>query len=80
VGSTPAARTSFHVKRENCWTPRTELTRHASKIASFNDILLRLRFERIAGGAFHVGFTEELQRRLKKRNAGEAPHTARFGP
>jgi predicted GIY-YIG superfamily endonuclease len=32
------------------------------------------------GGGFYVGFTEDLQTRLKKHNAGEVPHTAKFRP
>jgi predicted GIY-YIG superfamily endonuclease len=34
----------------------------------------------ISGGGFYVGFTEDLATRLKKHNAGEVPHTARFRP
>ena len=31
-------------------------------------------------GGFYVGFTEDLQTRLKKHNAGEVPHTAKLRP
>lgn len=31
-------------------------------------------------GGFYVGFTEDLQARLKKHNAGEVPHTAKSRP
>ncbi len=31
-------------------------------------------------GDFYVGFTEDLQARLKKHNAGEVPHTAKLRP
>ena len=36
--------------------------------------------ESITGGAFYVGFSEELQTRLKKHNAGNVPHTAKYRP
>src|SRR5476651_2373557 len=29
---------------------------------------------------FYVGFTEDLKTRLKKHNAGDVPHTAKFRP
>ena len=29
---------------------------------------------------FYVGFTEDLQERLKTHNAGKVPHTAKFCP
>jgi putative endonuclease len=29
---------------------------------------------------FYVGITEDLRARLRKHNAGEAPHTSKFGP
>jgi predicted GIY-YIG superfamily endonuclease len=29
---------------------------------------------------FYSGFTEDLQARLKKHNAGDVPHTAKFRP
>jgi predicted GIY-YIG superfamily endonuclease len=29
---------------------------------------------------FYSGFTEDLQARLKRHNAGEVPHTAKFRP
>jgi predicted GIY-YIG superfamily endonuclease len=31
-------------------------------------------------GRFYCGCTEDLQARLKKHNAGEVPHTAKFRP
>jgi predicted GIY-YIG superfamily endonuclease len=31
-------------------------------------------------GSFYSGFTEDLQGRLKKHNAGDVPHTAKFRP
>jgi len=31
-------------------------------------------------GGFYVGFTEDLQSRLKKHNAGKVPHTAKLRP
>jgi putative endonuclease len=31
-------------------------------------------------GRFYVGYTEDLQARLHKHNAGEVPHTAKFRP
>jgi predicted GIY-YIG superfamily endonuclease len=31
-------------------------------------------------GHFYVGSTEDLHARLKKHNAGEVPHTAKFCP
>ena len=31
-------------------------------------------------GRFYSGFTEDLRSRLKKHNAGEVPHTAKFRP
>jgi predicted GIY-YIG superfamily endonuclease len=31
-------------------------------------------------GCFYSGFTEDLQSRFKKHNAGEVPHTAKFRP
>ena len=30
--------------------------------------------------SFYVGFTEELQTRLKVHNSGQVPHTAKFRP
>ena len=29
---------------------------------------------------FYIGFTDNLQTRLKKHNAGEVPHTSKFRP
>jgi len=29
---------------------------------------------------FYIGFTEELQTRLKAHNSGKVPHTAKFRP
>ncbi len=29
---------------------------------------------------FYIGLTEDLKARLKKHNAGEVPHTAKFKP
>jgi putative endonuclease len=29
---------------------------------------------------FYVGFTEDLKERLRRHNAGEVPHTAKFRP
>ena len=34
----------------------------------------------IAGEHFYVGFTEDLQARLKTHNAGHVPHTIKFRP
>lgn len=31
-------------------------------------------------GRFYVGLTDELAERLKRHNAGEVPHTAKFAP
>ena len=31
-------------------------------------------------GSFYSGFTEDLQARLKKHNAGDVPHTAKLRP
>ncbi len=42
-------------------------------------ILYILQSNAKAGG-FYVGFTEDLQARLKKHNAGEVPHTAKSRP
>lgn len=36
--------------------------------------------ESIAGGVFYVGFTEDLQTRLKAHNAGNVPHTTKCRP
>ena len=33
-----------------------------------------------AGQGFYAGFTEDLQARLRKHNAGEVPHTAKHRP
>jgi predicted GIY-YIG superfamily endonuclease len=35
---------------------------------------------KVAKGVFYSGFTEDLQSHLKKHNAGEVPHTAKFRP
>ena len=32
------------------------------------------------GQRFYVGLTEDLRERLRKHNAGEVPHTAKFKP
>ncbi|HEV2436504.1 MAG TPA: GIY-YIG nuclease family protein [Verrucomicrobiae bacterium] len=32
------------------------------------------------GRNFYSGFTEDLQARLRKHNAGDVPHTAKFRP
>jgi putative endonuclease len=29
---------------------------------------------------FYVGIADDLRRRLKKHNAGEVPHTSKYGP
>ncbi len=29
---------------------------------------------------FHIGLTDDLKTRLRKHNAGEVPHTAKFKP
>jgi len=29
---------------------------------------------------FYVGITDDLRARLKKHNAGEVPHTSKYGP
>jgi putative endonuclease len=29
---------------------------------------------------FYVGITDDLRARLRKHNAGEVPHTSKFGP
>ncbi|MBP0115477.1 MULTISPECIES: GIY-YIG nuclease family protein [Bradyrhizobium] len=29
---------------------------------------------------FHVGITDDLRARLTKHNAGEVPHTSKYGP
>jgi predicted GIY-YIG superfamily endonuclease len=34
----------------------------------------------VKGGAFYAGFTEDLQTRLKRHNAGDVPHTAKYRP
>ena len=34
----------------------------------------------IAAEHFYVGFTEELQKRLRTHNAGHVPHTVKFRP
>ena len=31
-------------------------------------------------GCFYTGFTEDVQARLKKHNAGDVPHTAKLRP
>jgi predicted GIY-YIG superfamily endonuclease len=34
----------------------------------------------MAAETFYVGFTEDLRSRVKLHNAGQVPHTAKFGP
>jgi predicted GIY-YIG superfamily endonuclease len=34
--------------------------------------------ESVSGGVFYVGFTEDLQKRLKTHNAGNVPHAAKM--
>ena len=34
----------------------------------------------VAGEHFYVGHTDDLRARLKKHNAGEVTHTAKFKP
>ena len=36
--------------------------------------------ESIAGENFYIGFTEDLQARLKKHNEGGVPHTVKHRP
>jgi putative endonuclease len=36
--------------------------------------------ESLDSGHFYVGITSDLRARLAKHNAGELPHTSKFGP
>jgi putative endonuclease len=36
--------------------------------------------ESLNGEHFHVGITDDLRARLTKHNAGEVPHTSKYGP
>ena len=36
--------------------------------------------ESLDSGHFYVGITEDLRARLAKHNAGEVPHTSKYGP
>ena len=36
--------------------------------------------ESVTGGTFYVGFTEDLQTRLKTHNTGSVPHTSKHRP
>jgi len=37
-------------------------------------------FSQTEGEHYYVGFTEDLHSRLRKHNAGEVPHTAKYRP
>ena len=90
AGSTPAASTSLRSERsEEGRLPRRSVakaglqftalratTRQANEMNFFYVYIL----ESATKGAFYVGFTEDLQMRLKKHNAGEVPHTAKHRP
>ena len=52
------------------------LRQHAPQMKFFYVYIL----QSIAGEHFYVGFTENLQTRLKDHNSGKVPHTAKLRP
>ncbi|MGY4300690.1 putative GIY-YIG superfamily endonuclease [Bradyrhizobium sp. i1.4.4] len=36
--------------------------------------------ESLDSGHFYIGITDDLRARLAKHNAGEVPHTSKYGP
>src|SRR6266540_4608729 len=92
-GSTPAASTSLRSERSDkakaaAPKQRPTLRRRAEAVAALRATARQasLNFyyvyilQSADGRRFYVGLTQNLTERLRKHNAGEVPHTAKFKP